>query len=376
MAARLGNEVFASGSEGVQEVDADGEILAARRAHEAGDHLAAARALERAARGGAAQRALEVAQEYACDAAGELKTALDYVVATLSFPAGPDDSAEADLEGADELRLSGELDAARVRYEVLTDHPDLGTRLIAFGRLARLRMDAGDRTGVEALLLTRLAMVYSERNNEARALTILSAIAESGEPTALYALGKLLLESDEPEKAREVLMDVAGLDSGFRCRALVHVGETYLAAGDSERARELFLLAADEDGPDAERRTRAKMHLAFDAKEARDFPEARRRYQDVLDSGTAGHAPLASAHLGEIAYWLGEEDEAVRNYVLTLATGTGSAELVGEAAFRVGEIHFARGHAEAAKEYLVRAVDVGFEPFAAKAAGLLAELQV
>jgi tetratricopeptide (TPR) repeat protein len=353
--------------------DAGIELTAAERAYMDGDHDDAARALDRAARAGAAQRALEAAERYAVAraAAGDLNAAFTYLIATLSFPSDPD---LPEFQQADLLRVAGELARAQARYEQLTDYQDLAVNLRALSRLARLRYDSGDGPGVLALLGSRLGMILFGRNAPVKALVILRTAAKSGEPTALFTLGRVLLWSDEVEEAREVLTRLAALDSGLGCRALVNVGNTYWEAGDVERAREMYLRALEYGGePDDVGRANARMLLGYMAKKNRDWPEARRWYQEVLDSGTLQNA-MAAAHLGEIAYWLDEHEDAVRNYERTLATGTEHSGLVGEAAYRLGEIHRARGDVEAAKAILRRAIESGDASFSAKAADLLAEL--
>jgi cellulose synthase operon protein C len=110
------------------------------------------------------------------------------------------------------------------------------------------------------------------------------------------------------------------------------------------------------------------------AKGHRDFAAALRWYQRVIDSGDS-EAPLAAAHLGELSYWLGDRDGAVRFYELTLAT-TDRAGLVGEAAYRLGEIRHRDGDVDVARELLGQAISADDSEFSAQARELLSRLAV
>jgi tetratricopeptide (TPR) repeat protein len=220
------------------------------------------------------------------------------------------------------------------------------------------------------VLTSRLGLIHFGGNERARALATLRAAASQAEPTALFWLGRVLLWSDEIEEAHEVLTRTAVLNSGFGCRAFYHVGRAHDEAGDIERAQEMYVRAVEHTGnPDHPVRALTMMHLGALAKRRRDWPQARRWFQEVLDAGPDQNA-MAAAHLGEIAYWLNEHDDAIRNYELTLATGTTNAELVGEAAYRLAELHRAGGDVDAAREFLRQASRSG-SSYAAKAADLL-----
>ncbi|MBO0869386.1 MAG: tetratricopeptide repeat protein, partial [Micromonosporaceae bacterium] len=104
----------------------------------------------------------------------------------------------------------------------------------------------------------------------------------------------------------------------------------------------------------------------------RDLAGALPWYQQVIDSGDS-EAPLAAAHLGELHYWLGDRDGALRYYELTI-TGTENAELVAEACHRLGEIRYERGEVRTAAQMWRRAYATGDETFAPQSAARLAEL--
>jgi len=82
---------------------------------------------------------------------------------------------------------------------------------------------------------------------------------------------------------------------------------------------------------------------------------------------------MAAAHLGELCYWLGDRDGALRFYELTLNL-TGRPELVAEAACRLGEIRYEHGDLPAARHLLEQAVATGDDLYAAEAEALLTKL--
>ena len=114
------------------------------------------------------------------------------------------------------------------------------------------------------------------------------------------------------------------------------------------------------------------MFLGALAKRNRDFPEALTWYQRVIDAGDT-ESGMAAAHLGELCYWLGDRDGALRYYELTLGL-TEQDDLVAEAACRLGEIRYARGDLELARRLLAQAVGTGDPAFGPEAEALLARL--
>ncbi|WP_433518270.1 tetratricopeptide repeat protein [Nonomuraea sp. CA-143628] len=376
------------------EMAADNVIVVANRAFTEGDHQVAVRALALAAQAGEAQEALKVAGRRATELAeaGDRAGAVLYIESAVGFLPDPDPDLEIQL--ADLYAAAGEPAEARARYERLIDHPDAHVRLVAGGRLVPLLRVAGDAagladvtqrmtddsaetgldTGAQALLASMLGMMQSEQGDSEAALRTLRAAAESGEPTSLFTLGQALVDAGEIEEARTVLGRVAESDSRLSRRALVMLGHTYQDE-DAGRARELYLRVVGSTGEaDGTATVIAKMYLGALAKRERDWPEALRWYQQVIDSGEEKQAPLAAAHLGELAYWLGDRSSAVRYYELTLATDTRQPDLVGEAAYRLGEIRHGDGDLDLARKHLRRAVESGDEDFAAQAQTLLAKL--
>ncbi|MGH3391569.1 MAG: tetratricopeptide repeat protein, partial [Actinomadura sp.] len=379
---------------------AAGQVLrVVRRAADEERHLVAVRALARLAWAGYTLAALKAAKERAteCAESGDRAAAMLYVEGAVGFMSGSDPDADPDLEIelADLMVAAGAPAEARGRYERLIDHADAEVRLVATGRLVPLLRAAGDAEGLadvtgrvtddsaetgldpgaRALLGSMLGVLQSERGDHEGALRTFRAAAASGEPTALFTLGEALVEAGRVEEAREVLARVDVAEAAIGRRALVALGQTYHDE-DADRARELYRRALDAPGePDGTAATLARMYLGSLAKRDRDWPAALRWYQQVIDSGgmtgNVSQASLAAAHLGELAYWLGDRDSAVRFYELTLSTGTRQAHLVGEAAYRLGEIRHGDGDLDLARKHLRQAVESGDEGFAERARALL-----
>ena len=305
---------------------------------------------------------------------GDRPGALRYAEVTLVLPP---ETGQAELRAADRLRATGEPTRARHRYEQLTDHPSFALSLLACGRLLALYREAGDERAALAVLRGRIADLRwradEEGGDESSTLSLFrSAAAEADAPVALFDLGKQLVHLGEIDEARTVFHRVTALDTGLACRALYRIGETYARQDDPDEARTWYLRALEAPGePDTAAFAGINGMLGGRAKAARDLPEARRRYQAVLDTGDPGQRPRAAAHLAEMAYWSGEHDTAARFYEFTLATGTRDAELVGEAGCRLAEIRREAGETDLARRCLLRAADSGHPNYAQQARALL-----
>ncbi|MEU5883028.1 tetratricopeptide repeat protein [Spirillospora sp. NPDC047279] len=381
------------------------------------EHELAVFALAHAADAGHPEIAFDLCETRAAERAeaGDRAGALVYAEGALGFLRDPAPDVQVRL--ADLFVSAGDAARARATYERLLDHPDAEVRLVAGGRLVPLLRTVGDAAALErvtervrgdsaatglddaaatglddaaatglddaaatglddgsqALLSSMLGIMQSDQGDDSAALRTLRGAAEGGEPIALLTLGEHLVKAGEPAEARQVLDRIPESDERLGRHAVVLIGRTYHDE-DPGRAREQYLRALKLPGePDGAAPLLAKMYLGALAKRDRDWPEALRWYQAVVDSGDGDQAPLAAAHLGELAYWLGDRDSAARFYELTLATGTTSAELVGEAAYRLGEMRLSDGHAEEAREHLLRAAGSGDDTFAEQARKLLGD---
>ncbi|WP_329245484.1 tetratricopeptide repeat protein [Actinoallomurus sp. NBC_01490] len=373
----------------------------------AGDAAAAVRALHLAAAGGASNDAARIAEDYATVAVerGDLDAARTYYEGAAAFP--PDGDPRLLVKLAELLAEHGAAAEARALLERLVASDDPYVRLAAGVTLVPMLEEAGEHDralevaarsagqdvsreaaeapadtaldpNAQALLGSLLGVMQRERGDSEGSLRTLRAAAESGEPAALLTLGETLVEAGRVEEAREVLTDACETEGEFGRRAVVGLGRTFHDE-DPDRARELYLRAVrTAAGSDSVATVLAKMYLGSLAKRDRDWPEALRWYQQVIDSGgrtgDTSQAPMAAAHLGELAYWLGDRDAAVRFYELTLATGTENAELVGEASYRLGEIRHGDGHTEPARRHLRQAIGSGHAGFADQARALLDKL--
>lgn len=399
---------------------ARGGVLLGVWLHEDGDHLGAARAFATVVAGGHgdfAQTAMNNLEALAYQACRRGEHALAVEVLSMTGPTGErageqvkeqawelgdlcEDPAAVrayyELAGPGpftELRIAARLeelertDQARAIYEGLKDHDDPDVRFVAGGRLLSLLDAEGDAAAFydlaerqagdadspgQGVFGSLFGMLQGSQGDTEASLRTLRAAAESGEPTALSVFAQTLVETGEVEEGRQVYLRVldAG-DADLAARAMVAIGRTYHDE-DEERAREWYRRAVEE----SEGHTSAlgAMYLGALAKRERDFPEALTWYQRVIDAGDS-ESGMAAAHLGELCYWLGDRDGALRYYELTLGLSR-QDDLVAEAAYRLGEIRYERGDLDLARRLLATAVDTGDTAFAPQAETLLSKLAV
>ncbi|SEF74385.1 Tetratricopeptide repeat-containing protein [Nonomuraea solani] len=297
--------------------------------------------------------------------------------------AGPGPFTE--LRVAERLEALGEPARARAIYEGLNDHEDADVRFVAGGRLLSLldaegdseafyslaERQAGDADSpVQGVFGSLLGMLQDRQGDTEGSLRTLRVAAESGEPTALSVLAQTLVNAGEVEEARQTYLRVleAG-DDDLAARAMIAIGQTYHDE-DETHARDWYHRAVEA----GEGHTSAlgAMYLGSLAKRKRDFGEALTWYQRVIDAGDS-ESGMAAAHLGELCYWLGDRDGALRYYELTLGL-TEQDDLVAEAAFRLGEIRYERGDLDLARRLLRTASDTRDPAFAPEAETLLGRL--
>lgn len=295
------------------------------------------------------------------------------------------DGPHRELELAGRLAELGETDAARVTYERLNEHEDPDIRFVAGGRLLELLDSAGDAEGFYDLARRRagdadspvpgvfgglLGMLQERQGDIEASLRTLREAAGNGEPTTLSVYAQTLVNAGQVDEGRQVYLRVleAG-DADLAARAMVALGQTYHDE-DEARAHAWYLRAVEEGAGHVS--ALGAMYLGALAKRRRDFPEALTWYQRVIDAGDP-ESGMAAAHLGELCYWLGDRDGALRYYELTLGLSE-RPELVAEAACRLGEIRYERGDLTLARSLLVTAVETGDPSFAPEAETLLAKL--
>ncbi|MET7330115.1 tetratricopeptide repeat protein [Nonomuraea sp. NPDC005650] len=290
-----------------------------------------------------------------------------------------------ELDIADRLAELGEHAEARAIYERLSRSDDSDVRFVAGGRLLELLDDEGDADAffdvaqraaadadspIRGVFGSLLGMLQENRGDTEASLDTLRAAAAGGEPIALATLAQTLVGAGLVDEGRATYLRVldAG-DADLAARAMIALGQSYHEE-DEERAREWYLRAVEQT--EGHYSALAAMYLGALAKRNRDFPEALTWYQRVIDAGDS-ESGLAAAHLGELCYWLGDHDGALRYYELTLGL-TEQADLVAEAACRMGEIRYARGDVDRARRLLVTAVETGDPSFASPASTLLAKM--
>ncbi|MEW2352228.1 tetratricopeptide repeat protein [Spirillospora sp. NPDC029432] len=402
-AAEALGQVAAMGSDG----DGDGEddalaelvesaagnlVVVANNAYAEGRHEVAVRALTLAARAGDPELPLRVAHRRATELTedGDRAAAMLYVEGTVRFAPGEPDP-ERELELAALFAEADQPAKAREICERLAGHPDGKARLRALSTLVQLLGRYGDDAELAAAthrlneaaaglgvdeprLASMFGMMQADRGDPRVGLRVLRTAAGSGEPGAVWALGDALVNAGEHAGAREVLAPLSGAESRFGRLARVTLGRSY-HDDDPARARELYLAAIDAPGEENPVAVElARMYLGSLAKRERDWPEALRWYQAVIDTEDGQQRAMAAAHLGELAYWLDDRDGAVRFYERCLDIGTGDAELLGESAYRLGELRYGAGEVDRARGHLRDALASGHEGFAEQARVLLAKL--
>ncbi|WP_345559022.1 hypothetical protein [Nonomuraea rosea] len=358
----------------------------AYQAADRGEHALAVRVLRLAGEKGAGEQSAEVARELAgaCDDPAAVRAYFELSGELANEPeaaltgSGP----FTELNIADRLAELGEQAAARAIFERLSEHDDAEVRFVAGGRLLELLGDEGDDDAffdvaqrraadadspIKGVFGSLLGMLQESRGDTEASLETLREAAAGGEPIALSTLAQTLVGVGQVEEGRETYLRV--LDAGdedLAARAMVALGQT-CQDDDERQAREWYLKAVD--AAEGHVGALAAMYLGALAKRDRDFPEALTWYQRVIDAGDS-ESGLAAAHLGELCYWLGDRDGALRYYELTLGL-TEQAELVAEAACRLGEIRYERGDLDLARLLLVRAVETGDPTFGTEAEALL-----
>ncbi|MGI5282583.1 hypothetical protein ACQEVF_04550 [Nonomuraea polychroma] len=332
-----------------------------------------------------AVRVLELMGEPGAEVARELGTECPDPAAVRAYFERVGRGPFTELDVADRLAALGERAEARAIFERLSEHDEPEVRFVAGGRLLELLDGEGDDDAfydvarrqaadadspVRGVFGSLLGMLQGSRGDTAESLRTLREAAADGEPIALSTLAQTLVGAGMVEEGRATYLRVldAG-DAGLAVRAMVAIGQTYHDE-DEEQAREWYVRAVEAS--DGHMSALAAMYLGALAKRNRDFPEALTWYQRVIDAGDP-ESGMAAAHLGELCYWLGDRDGALRYYELTLGL-TEQADLVAEAACRLGEIRYERGDLTLARRLLEAAVSTGAPAFASQAELLLEKL--
>ncbi|WP_188190123.1 tetratricopeptide repeat protein [Nonomuraea sp. SYSU D8015] len=332
-----------------------------------------------------AVRVLDLMGEPGAEVARELAVECADPAAVRVYFRRAGDGPFTELGVADRLAALGERAEARAILERLTEHDDPEVRFVAGGRLLELLDGEGDDDAfydiarrqaadadspVRGVFGSLLGMLQDNRGDTTESLRTLREAAAGGEPIALSTLAQTLVGAGQVDEGRETYLKVldAG-DAGLAARAMVALGQTYHDE-DEERAREWYVRAVE--AAEGHTGALAAMYLGALAKRNRDFPEALTWYQRVIDAGDS-ESGMAAAHLGELCYWLGDRDGALRYYELTLGL-TEQADLVAEAACRLGEIRYERGDLAVARRLLRTAAGTGDPSFAPQAEILLAKL--
>ncbi|MCG5216021.1 tetratricopeptide repeat protein [Streptosporangium sp. KLBMP 9127] len=162
----------------------------------------------------------------------------------------------------------------------------------------------------------------------------------------------------------------------------IGLGEVQAKLGETDVARQLLQRVVRQCGPVStdmpeDRRkawAAATERLGHLAKDQRDVPEAESWYHQIIEHGTPREAIWATAHLAELHYWLDHEDQAHTLYQRVLDR-TEEAELIAEAAFRLGELTAAAGDLPKAMDLMETVIATDDPSFTPQATGLLARLR-
>lgn len=164
---------------------------------------------------------------------------------------------------------------------------------------------------------------------------LLLGLAEGPEPDvqtqAGILLGRLQRDAGDLESALATLTAAAHADDPA---ALLALAQTHDLAGDAAAAQPVYAKLAEHEL--SEQYQDAIFNLGLHAKDRRDLPEATRWFGQYIEAGYAAH-PLAAAHLGELAYWVGDKQAALHWYQYTL-DHTDLPVLVEEAEQRMAEL--------------------------------------
>lgn len=144
-------------------------------------------------------------------------------------------------------------------------------------------------------------------------------------------LGVLQRDAGDLESALTTLTDAA---QGDDPAALLALAQTHDLVGDAAAAQPVYAKLAEHEL--SEQYQEAIFNLGLHAKDRRDLPEATRWFRQYIEAGYAAH-PLAAAHLGELAYWVGDKQAALHWYQYTL-DHTDLPVLVEEAEQRMAEL--------------------------------------
>ncbi|MGW1340653.1 tetratricopeptide repeat protein [Kribbella sp. NPDC002412] len=196
--------------------------------------------------------------------------------------------------------------------------------------LAEVLVSAGDKTAAADACRRAVETATAGQQPTSAILGFADGPVADVPTQAKTLLGVLQRDAGQVNDSLATLTDAARDDDP---EAVFALAQSHIQAGDYTAARTTFLRAADRE---SSRREDVLFNLGLLAKDRRDLPDATRWFGQYVDAGYVG-APLAAAHLGELAYWLGEKEQSLRWYAYTLAN-TEVPELVDEAKQRTAEL--------------------------------------
>ncbi|GAB3441495.1 hypothetical protein GCM10027570_07750 [Streptomonospora sediminis] len=313
----------------------------------------------------------EIAAVPACNL-GLLHTAQD----------APDAACAAFAQAEDGLRKFRErVAAARRQAELRNRQSDWQTASANWIRAARHQADAlGDGAAAEWTIYRlgdRLAAA-GEAHAAQQAYRLAGRHPETGghpaaETYATYHFARWVGDGGHRRLATELMRDLAGLDEAHADDAMLWLSVDAYRSGDTDAARTWAVRAAEAGTEEVAHR--ATMNLAVLAQERREPPESFLRLLGPVAESAHADAALAAGYIAEAYDLRGDTADAIGWYQRTLedAADADDPELIGEAAYCIGEMLCGRAEPGAARPYLEQAVSSGDAAYAQKAASLLAE---
>ncbi|TCC26103.1 hypothetical protein [Kribbella sindirgiensis] len=237
----------------------------------------------------------------------------------------------------DQINFTDDLTTRLTDDLIWPDHPEL--RADVLPHLVE-SLDARSRS---LAALTLYAVHHANGDSDA-AVRAAWQVVRLGHPTYLAAawlgIAETLIKQGDTATAAKACQEARTAEGRFSARLLLGLAEG--SEPDVQTQAEMLLGTLQGDYSKlaeyklSEQHQDAIFELGLRAKDRRDLPEATRWFRQYIEAGYAAH-PLAAAHLGELAYWVGDKQTALHWYQYTL-DHTDLPVLVEEAEQRMAEL--------------------------------------
>lgn len=237
----------------------------------------------------------------------------------------------------DQINFTEDLTTQLTDDLIWPDHPELRAGLVP--HLVKT-LDTRSRS-LSALTLYAVHHAHGDSDAAVRAAW---QVVHLGHPTYLAAawlgIAETLIKKGDIATAAKACQEALTAEGRFSARLLLGLAES--SEPDVQTQAEMLLGALRGDYTKLAEHELTELHqdaifeLGLRAKDRRDLPEATRWFRQYIEAGHAAH-PLAAAHLGELAYWVGDKQTALHWYQYTL-DHTDLPVLVEEAERRMAEL--------------------------------------